>query len=127
MKKRIHEKARSFLILLLTLGLQQAIAQPTASISSTTSASCYGTATGSISVSFSHTVSTTFTVELDSSGTRYYTYLYNRFCGILGIIIHLIMCMPILTNVNVKENTTNTTTLSTGVNITQPSGVGFEW
>ena len=74
MRKLIRSNVRSFLVMLLTLGFQQAIAQPTASVTGTTPATCYGTATGSISVSFNHTVNTNFTVELDSAGQVIQTY-----------------------------------------------------
>ncbi len=121
MKKRIHEKARSFLILLLTLGLQQAIAQPTASVSSITNASCNGTATGSITVSFSHTASTKFTIELDSSGTVIRTHT-TASAALSGS--HTFNNMRANTyQVNVKENTTNKTKLITGVKITQPAAL----
>jgi gliding motility-associated-like protein len=121
MKKRIHEKARSFLILLLTLGLQQAIAQPTASVSSLTNVACNGTATGSISVNFSHTASTTFTVQLDSAGTviRTHTTASAAFSG-----SHTFNNLRANTyRVHVKENATNLTKTINGITVTQPTAL----
>ena len=121
MKKRIHEKARSFLILLLTLGLQQAIAQPTASVSSLTNVACNGTATGSISVNFSHTASTTFTVQLDSAGTviRTHTTASAAFSG-----SHTFNNVRANTyGVHVKENATNLTKTINGITVTQPTAL----
>ena len=74
MRKLILRKASSLLLLLLLFGAQQSIAQPTASVSGTTPADCNGTATGSISVSFSHTVNTLFEIKLDSAGSNLHTH-----------------------------------------------------
>jgi hypothetical protein len=121
MKKRIHEKARSFLILLLTLGLQQAIAKPTASVSSTTNAKCNGTATGSITVSFSHTASTKFTIELDSAGTVIRTH-YTALAALSGS--HTFNNVRAKTyTVHVKENNTSSSTTLTGITVTQPAAL----
>lgn len=121
MKKRIHEKARSFLILLLTLGLQQAIAQPSASLTSTVNATCNGTATGSILVSFSHSASSTYTVELDSATQIIRTFtttsaalsgnhtFNNVHAGNYSVIV--------------TENTTLSTSTVTGITITQPAAL----
>ena len=121
MRKSIRNKARSFLMLLLTLGLQQAIAQPTASVTSATNASCFGTATGSISVSFSHSASTTFTVELDSASQIIQTFTTTTASTTGSHTFNNVHANTYL--VKVKENTTSTTTTLTGITITQPAAL----
>ena len=121
MRKSIRNKARSFLMLLLTLGLQQAIAQPTSSVTSATNASCFGTATGSISVSFSHSASTTFTVELDSASQIIQTFTTTTASTTGSHTFNNVHANTY--RVKVKENTTSTTRTLTGITITQPAAL----
>ncbi len=124
MRKLIREKASSLLLLLLLFGAQQSIAQPTASITGTTPADCYGTATGSISVSFSHSVSTTFTIELDSANQIIQTFT-TTVSATTGSHTFNNVAAANNYSVNVKKHVsipTIDTTLS-GIIINQPAAV----